>query len=58
MNVEQVQKRLDDLQAQAKQQEAVLMQLSGAIQDCHYWLGELSKEKANAADSINDPQGT
>jgi hypothetical protein len=35
-----------------------LIQLSGAIQDCHYWLGELSKEKANAADSKYDPQGT
>ena len=57
MNSEIVSKRLEELQAQAKQQEAVLMQLSGAIQDCHYWLGELSKEKANAADSINDPQG-
>jgi hypothetical protein len=57
MNSEIVSKRLEELQAQAKQQEAVLMQLSGAIQDCHYWLGELSKEKANAVDSINDPQG-
>jgi len=57
MNFEVVSKRLEELQAQAKQQEAVLMQLSGAIQDCHYWLGELSKEKANAVDSINDPQG-
>lgn len=57
MNEEAVNKRLEELQAQAKQQEAVLIQLSGAIQDCHYWLGELSKEKANAADSINDSQG-
>lgn len=57
MNAEAIQKRLDELQAQAKQQEAVLIQISGAIQDCHYWLGELSKEKANAADSINDSQG-
>ena len=57
MNAETIQTRLEELQAQAKQQEAVLIQLSGAIQDCHYWLGELSKEKANATDSINDPQG-
>jgi len=57
MNSEVVSKRLEELQAQAKQQEAVLIQLLGAIQDCHYWLAELSKEKANAADSINDPQG-
>jgi len=57
MNLEVVSKRLEELQAQAKQQESVLIQLSGAIQDCHYWLGELSKEKANAVDSIDDPQG-
>jgi hypothetical protein len=57
MNEEAISKRLKELQAQARQQEAVVIQLSGAIQDCHYWLGELSKEKANAADSINDPQG-
>jgi hypothetical protein len=55
MNVEQVKKRLEDLQAQAKQQEAVLFQISGAIQDCHHWLTEL--EKANAVDQINDSQG-
>ena len=57
MNAEQVQKRLEDLQAQAKQQEAVLLQISGAIQDCQYWLAEMSKEKANAVDQINDTQG-
>jgi hypothetical protein len=56
MNSEVVSKRLEELQAQAKQQESVLIQLSGAIQDCHYWLGELSKEKANAVDSIDDSQ--
>jgi hypothetical protein len=55
MNVEQVKKRLEDLQAQAKQQEAVLFQISGAIQDCNHWLTEL--EKANAVDQINDSQG-
>ena len=57
MNVEQVQKRLEELQAQAKQQEAVLLQISGAIQDCQFWLGEMSKEKANAVDQVNDTQG-
>ena len=57
MNVEQVQKRLEDLQVQAKQQEAVLLQISGAIQDCQFWLGEMSKEKANAVDQVNDTQG-
>jgi uncharacterized coiled-coil protein SlyX len=57
MNIEQVQKRLEELQAQAKQQEAVLLQISGAIQDCQFWLGEMSKEKANAVDQVNDTQG-
>ena len=57
MNVEQVQKRLEELQSQAKQQEAVLLQISGAIQDCQFWLGEMSKEMANAPDQVNDTQG-
>ena len=57
MNIEQVQKRMEELQTQAKQQEAVLFQLSGAIQDCQFWLNEMSKEKANAVDQINDSQG-
>ena len=57
MNVEQVQKRLEELQAQAKQQEANLFQISGAIQDCQFWLCELSKEVANATDQVNDTQG-
>ena len=43
MTQEQIQKRLDELQSQAKQQEAVLLQISGAIQDCHFWLAEMSK---------------
>ena len=58
MNVEALNKRLEELQAQARQQETVLFQLSGMIQDCHYWLSEIQKEKANASDSVNDPQGT
>jgi uncharacterized coiled-coil protein SlyX len=58
MNVEALNKRLEELQAQARQQETVLFQLSGMIQDCHYWLSEIQKEKANAPDSVNDPEGT
>ena len=58
MNVEALNKRLEELQAQARQQETVLIQLSGMIQDCHYWLSEIQKEKANAPDSVNDPKGT
>ena len=57
MTPEVINKRLEELQAQAKQQEAVSIQLLGAIQDCHYWLGELSKEKANATDQVNDTEG-
>ena len=58
MNVEALNKRLEELQAQARQQETVLFQLSGMIQDCHYWLSEIQKEKANAPDRIDDPEGT
>ena len=58
MNVEALNKRLEELQAQARQQETVLFQLSGMIQDCHYWLSEIQKEKTNAPDSVNDPEGT
>ena len=58
LHKEAIEKRLEDLQAQARQQETVLFQLSGMIQDCHYWLSEIQKEKANAPDSINDPEGT
>jgi hypothetical protein len=56
MTPEVINKRLEELQAQAKQQEAVLLQISGAIQDCQFWLGEMSKEKANAVDQVNDTQ--
>ena len=58
MNLEALNKRLEELQAQARQQETVLFQLSGTIQDCHYWLSKIQKEKANAPDSVNDPEGT
>jgi len=58
LHKETIEKRLEELQAQARQQETVLFQLSGMIQDCHYWLSEIQKEKANAPDSINDPEGT
>jgi uncharacterized coiled-coil protein SlyX len=58
LHKEAIEKRLEELQAQARQQETVLFQLSGMIQDCHYWLGEIQKEKANAPDRIDDPEGT
>jgi len=46
--------RIELLTAQAKQMELNLHMISGAIQDCQYWLNEL--EKPNAVDQVNDPQ--
>jgi hypothetical protein len=57
MTLETLQKRLVELQNMAKQAEAQLMQISGAIQDTQYWIAELSKEKSDAADPVNDAQG-
>ena len=55
MNVEQIEKRIEELKSTAKQHEAVLFQISGAIQELTNWL---AKEKANAVNSINDPEGS
>jgi hypothetical protein len=57
MTLEALQKRLVELQNMAKQAEAQLMQISGAIQDTQYWIAEVSKEKSDAADPVNDAQG-
>ena len=57
MNAEKLAKRIEDLRNTAKQHEAVLMQISGAIQELTNILAELSKEQ-NAVNSIDDPQGT
>jgi hypothetical protein len=56
MTLEALQKRLVELQNMAKQAEAQLMQISGAIQDTQYWIAEVSKEKSDAADPVNDAQ--
>lgn len=56
MTPEALQKRLVELQNMAKQVEAQLMQIGGAIQDTQYWIAELAKEKSDAANSINDAQ--
>ena len=40
----------------AKQMEINLHAIGGAIQDCNYWLKRLEDE--NAANQVNDPQGT
>jgi hypothetical protein len=55
MNPQQIEKRIEELKATAKQHEAVLFQISGAIQELNNWLAQ---EKANAVDSIDDPQGS
>lgn len=59
MTLEALQKRLAELQNMAKQTEAQLMQIGGAIQDTQYWIGELSKpvEKSDALNSVDDCQG-
>jgi len=55
VNVELLKSRIEVLTAQAKQMELNLHMISGAIQDCQYWLNEL--EKSNAVDQVNDSQG-
>jgi prefoldin subunit 5 len=57
MNAERIATRIEELRSTAKQHEAVLMQISGAIQELTNILAELSKEQ-NAVNSIDDPQGT
>jgi prefoldin subunit 5 len=57
MNAERLANRIEELRNTAKQHEAVLMQISGAVQELTNLLAELSKEQ-NASNSINDPQGT
>lgn len=56
MNAERIAARIEELRNTAKQHEAVLMQISGAIQELSNLLAELSKEQ-NAPHSIDDPQG-
>ena len=56
MNAERIAARIDELRNTAKQHEAVLMQISGAVQELSNLLAELSKEQ-NAPNSIDDPQG-
>jgi prefoldin subunit 5 len=57
MNAERIANRIEELKTTARQHEAVLMQISGAVQELTNLLAELSKEQ-NAVNSINDPQGT
>ena len=51
MTVEQIKARIAELQGMAKQHEAILLQISGAIQEYQRVLLESeSQEKGNAAD--------
>jgi hypothetical protein len=57
MTLEQMQKRLAELQELAKQHETVLIQISGAIQEYNRVIAEeqskaMSKEKQDAPDQI------
>jgi conjugal transfer/entry exclusion protein len=56
MNAERIAARIEELRNTAKQHEAVLMQISGALQELTNLLAELSKEQ-NAPHSIDDPEG-
>lgn len=56
MTPEKINARIEELKNMAKQHEAITLQISGAIQELHNILGEMSKEKANAADQIHDAQ--
>ena len=59
MTVEQMKKRLAELQQTAKQHEAVLLQISGAIQEYTMLIAQeesQTKGESDAADQVNDPQ--
>lgn len=56
MTADKITARIEELKTMAKQHEAILLQISGAIQELTTMLGELSKEKANAVDQVNDTQ--
>ena len=60
MTVEQMKKRLAELQQTAKQHEAVLLQISGAIQEYTMLIAQeesQAKGQSDAADQVNDTQG-
>jgi hypothetical protein len=62
MNLEQMQKRLAELQELAKQHESVLLQISGAIQEYHRLIAEENSKamakptEANHAADQSTPQ--
>lgn len=59
MTVEQMKKRLAELQQTAKQHEAVLLQISGAIQEYTMLIAQeesQAKGESDAVDQVNDTQ--
>jgi prefoldin subunit 5 len=54
MNAEVIKARIELLTAQAKQMEQTLQAISGAIQDCQYWLTQL--DQTNAASKTDSAQ--
>ena len=60
MTTEQMKARIAELQNMAKQHEAILLQISGAIQELTRIIAEeesQAKGQSDAADQVNDPQG-
>lgn len=61
MTTEKITARIGELQNLAKQHEAILLQISGAIQEYQNVLAQASIEKAkgedDAANQVNDAQG-
>jgi hypothetical protein len=57
MTIEQMKARIVELQNMAKQHEAILLQISGAIQEFTRIIAEdESKGKENASDPVDDAQ--
>jgi len=60
MTPDQIAKRLAELRELAKQHEAILLQISGAIQEYNNILAQMSTDKSmedtNAADKIDDKE--
>ena len=54
MNEAALKARIELLTAQARQMEQNLQAISGAVQDCQYWLTQL--EQTDAANKVNDTQ--
>ena len=54
MNEAALKARIELLTAQARQMEQTLQAISGAVQDCQYWLTQL--EQTDAANKVDDTQ--